>query len=89
VGDTELWIVSLDVKWELLTGAVRPYLQAGPGAYVPESGSTELGFNVGAGVDLVLAPAWVLELGADYHEAPGATPDVELLNPHVGLIYRF
>jgi hypothetical protein len=89
VSDTELWIVSLDVKWELLTGAVRPYLQAGPGAYVPESGSTELGFNVGAGVDIVLAPAWVLELGADYHEAPGATPDVELLNPHVGLIYRF
>jgi hypothetical protein len=89
LSDTDLWTLSLGLQWDLLTGPMRPYLRAGPGAYVPESGSTEAGFNVGAGVDLDLAPSWVLELGADYHGASGIEPDLELLTAHVGAIYRF
>lgn len=89
LSDAELWSVSVDLKWELLPGTVRPYVQAGPGIYIPDSGSTEPGFNVGAGVDFRIAPAWSFETGVDYHNVTGADPDVEFLVPHAGVIYRF
>ena len=89
VSDADLWSVSLDLKWEFGSGAVRPYLQAGPGIYIPDSGSTELGYNLGGGIDFEVAPAWDFEVGADYHAAPGTDPDVEFFNLHLGVVHRF
>ena len=89
LSDIDLWSLSIDLRWEPLTGKVRPYLQAGPGVYFPESGSSEAGYNLGVGMSFELNPAWDLEVGINYHAAPGFVPDVEFFQPLVGLIYRF
>ncbi len=46
---------------------LSPYLQGGLGFYKPKTGSTELGFNIGAGAKIPLDGPFMLELGFDYH----------------------
>ncbi len=43
------------------------FLEAGPGVYWPKGGGSDLGFNLGLGVQLPISPRHTLELGADYH----------------------
>lgn len=87
--DTYLWNVSLNLKYQLLSGTVRPYLAGGPGLYIPESGSSEPGVNVGLGLDFVLDPHWTFELGADHHVIFTSGGDTEFTVPHIGFIHYF
>lgn len=43
------------------------FLEAGPGIYWPKGGGSDLGFNLGLGLQLPISTRHTLELGADYH----------------------
>jgi opacity protein-like surface antigen len=89
VSDTYWWNISANLKYEFTTSPLRPYANGGPGIYIPESGSTKPGFNVGLGLDYSLTSDWIIELGADYHHVFTSGSDTQFFVPHVGLIYRF
>ena len=89
VDDTYWWNISANLKYELNTNPLRPYVIGGPGVYIPEHGSTRAGFNVGLGLDYSLSPSWTLELGGDYHHIFTSGSDTQFIVPHIGVIYRW
>lgn len=89
VSDTYWWNISANLKYEFTTNPLRPYINGGPGIYIPESGSTKPGFNAGLGLDYSLTSDWTIELGADYHYIFTSGSDTQFFVPHIGLIYRF
>lgn len=89
VSDTYWWNISANLKYEFTTNPLRPYINGGPGIYIPESGSTKPGFNAGLGLDYSLTSDWIIELGADYHHVFTSGSDTQFFVPHIGLIYRF
>ncbi|NIM10864.1 MAG: outer membrane beta-barrel protein [Candidatus Aminicenantes bacterium] len=88
-GDMYWWNISCNIKSEILTRPFRLYVNAGPGIYIPKTGSLEQGFNVGAGVSYSLASRWALELGTDYHRIFTKGFDNTFFLTHARLIYRF
>lgn len=79
--------VSLNAK--LLTPITllfRTYIQAGPGLYIPKSGSSTAGFNVGIGGNLNVKSGLNLEFGVDYHNLPKYP--VHFLTVHFGVLFR-
>ncbi len=61
------------------------YLQGGPGIYWPKSGSSDLGFNLGLGVQLPIPSSqFRLELGADYHRV---SKDEQFLTLQLGVLF--
>ena len=89
VSDTYWWNISANLKYEFTTNPLRPYVNGGPGVYIPEHGSTRLGFNAGLGLDYSLTSDWIMELGADYHHVFTSGSDTQFFVPHLGLIFRF
>ena len=89
VSDTHWWNISANLKYHLTPNAWRPFVNGGVGMYVPESGSTKPGLNLGAGVKYTLRSDLFLEIGADYHFVFSSPDEIEFLVPHVGLAYRF
>jgi opacity protein-like surface antigen len=89
ISDTYCWNISANLKYEFTTNLLTPYVNGGLGMYIPESGSTKPGFNVGLGLDYSLSSDWIMELGADYHHVFTSGSDTQFFVPHVGLIYRF
>lgn len=65
----------------------KAYIEAGPGIYAPEYGSTEFGSNAGLGLNFLLNSQVILEIGGDYHTIPD--PDWQFIHAHGGVIYRF
>lgn len=88
-GDMHWWNISCNIKSEILTRPFRLYMNAGPGIYIPKTGSLEQGFNVGAGVSYSLASRWSLELGTDYHRIFTKGFDTVFFLTHARLTYRF
>lgn len=89
VSDTHWWNLSANLKYEFSSDPVRGYVNGGIGLYLPESGSSEAGYNVGIGVDYDAPFGWTLELGADYHEISTSGAHTKFVVPHIGGIYRF
>lgn len=89
VSETYWWNISANLKREFTTSPLRPYVNGGPGIYIPKSGSTRLGFNVGLGLDYALTSDWTVELGGDYHYIFTSGSDTKFFVTHIGLIYRF
>lgn len=87
--DTHWWNLSTNLKYELTTHPLRPYVNVGPGLYKPKGGSIKPGLNVGLGMDYSLNPYWILELGGDYHHVFTRGSSTRFFVTHVGLIYRF
>jgi hypothetical protein len=63
------------------------YIQAGPGFYIPESGSKAFGSNLGIGLEYDISNNITFVLGADYHILFGK--DVQFTQTHGGIIFRF
>lgn len=81
--------ISANLKYEFTEGFLRPYANAGTGIYIPESGDTKPGLNIGLGLAYPLASGWAIELGGDYHHIFTSGSSTQFLVPRVGLIHRF
>ena len=71
------------------SGSLKPYVNAGPGIYIPKHGSTELGFNAGFGLDYSLSRNWIIGVGTEYHNVFTGGNDIQFFKPHIRLIYKF
>lgn len=89
LGNIHWWNLSANLKWELSTNPLRPYVNGGFGLYMPNTGSVRPGFNLGLGLDHTLNPNLVLEGGVDYHHILTPQEDPEFYTSHIGLIFRF
>ncbi|MCF6211670.1 MAG: VWA domain-containing protein [Gammaproteobacteria bacterium] len=90
VSDTHWWNVSANLKYELTsTNPWRPYINGGVGLYIPESGASKGGYNLGLGFDYNASPEWTLELGIDHHEIFTSGSNTQFLVPRVGAIFKF
>lgn len=89
VRDTYWCNISANFKNKLVKLSLCPFINGGPGIYIPENGSVKAGFNVGVGLDCSLTPDWIIELGADYHHVFTNGNDVDFCVQHISLIYRF
>jgi len=87
--DDNYWInLSANVRYhQPLSGPLSYYIGAGPGIYIPEAGSTEIGANAGFGLDYEYNSFITIELGTNYHKIFDGNG--EFLHPYVGLILRF
>jgi hypothetical protein len=83
------WInLSANVRYQRpIRRPLSYYIGGGPGVYIPETGNTEFGANLGFGLDYDYRSFVTLELGADYHAVFGE--DIQFLHNHAGIIFRF
>lgn len=81
--------LSANLKWELSTKPLRPYVIGGFGFYISDAGPTKPGFNVGVGIDQRLNQRMVFEVGIDYHHILTSWTDPIFYTGHIGLIFRF
>lgn len=86
--DDTYWLnFSADLKYKILTSVWTPYIQGGLGYYVPKTGDSGLGVNLGLGLDYDASSSLTWELGADYHNVLGE--DIQFLQGHIGVIFKF
>ncbi len=87
--DDNYWInLSANVRYEIQHPSnFIIYLGGGLGYYIPKTGNSGLGFNLGFAINYDINRHLFVEFGADYHRVFGK--DVEFLHSHVGLVYRF
>ncbi len=88
IEDTYWLNISLNMKYEFTTKTIRPYINTGPGIYIPKTGTLRPGFNVGLGVDFSLSSGLIMELGTDYHHIFYSGSGTKFLTGHAGLIFR-
>ncbi len=89
VSDTYWWSLTANVKYAFTPQGLRPYITAGLGIYIPESGSIRVGGNGGLGVDYNIDRYWSIEAGVDYHLIFTSGSDTEFLVPRIGVLRRF
>ncbi len=89
VSDTYWWNLSANIKYTFAPNIWTPYINGGLGIYVPKSGSSKPGINLGAGLDYTLRADLIFELGVDYHNIFTRGSNTEYLVPHIGLVYRY
>lgn len=90
--DDTYWInLSANVKYYIYRFADfgKVWVNAGVGAYQPESGSTRAGANFGVGLGGDINPQWRWELGMNYHHVFVSEDDIQFAAPQVGVIYKF
>jgi hypothetical protein len=66
-GSINIYQFSVDGKGYLLTGNIRPFINAGIGGYAFSPGSTKFGGNVGGGVLFTLSSRWGLQGSYNFH----------------------
>lgn len=90
VGDNSVWNLSLNLRnyreIPTMPGNVWSYyLGGGPGVYIPEFGDTELGYNIGFGLNRVISSTITAEIGMDYHKT---FDTIEFIHTHIGVVLR-
>ncbi|MCK4824839.1 porin family protein, partial [bacterium] len=87
--DDNYWMnVSANIKYrEQLRPQLFFYFNGGPGYYIPETGDSRFGLNLGAGFNYDYTNTINFELGADYHTI--FDEGIQFVHSHAGLILRF
>lgn len=88
IDDIYWWNISLNLKYKFRLRIIPLYMNAGPGLYIPGTGSLKPGINAGLGIDFPLAPRLTLELGTDYHRIFTTGIGTEFFVVHAGMILR-
>ncbi len=61
------WNVSGTVRYYLPTKRLKPFVNLGPGLYIPHEGDIRFGAKIGLGVDYAISDRINIEFGTDYH----------------------
>jgi hypothetical protein len=83
------WInLSANLRYyKLFRGSWSVFAGGGPGYYIPESGNSAFGANVGLGLNYEISPQVNLELGTGYHIV--FDNDIKFIQNHLGIVLRF
>ena len=88
LSDTHWLSVTGGIKYTLAPGTYEPFVSAGGGLYIPESGSTEPGIFVGAGVAQKINQDWSFEINANYNTIFTSNSNTKYSVIRAGLIYH-
>ncbi len=88
--DRTWWQLGGNLRYELPAQAAgRVLVNGGLGAYFPDQGSAEPGFNVGLAYRRTLRQDLDLEVGAEHHRILTPGPDQEFSIARAGVIFQF
>ena len=88
--DLDIYNVSLNGKFYLARGILRPFLNAGAGNYWFDPNGNDIGFNLGGGLQWLLSQSYGIEGWYNYHNAfRSSETDAQFSNFLVGLSIRF
>jgi hypothetical protein len=87
--DDTYWInLSANLRYyQPVCGPWSIYLGGGPGLYISKNGSTELGANLGFGLDYDYNSLINFEMGVDYNLL--FNQDFRFMHSHVGVVFQF
>jgi opacity protein-like surface antigen len=87
--DLDAWQLSVNGRFYLPTATrLKPYANAGAGAYKLDPGSTEFGYNAGVGLDYELRPNLALEGAYNYHDVDPGNLNIEFSTLQIGLRWQ-
>jgi hypothetical protein len=88
--DLDIWTLSGNAKYTFNpTDPLQVFLNGGAGIYHFDPGDTELGLNLGLGLQLPLSKRFSLEATYNAHNAITASPDLEFDQLQLGLLISF
>jgi len=61
------WNISPTIRYYLPTERLKPFINLGPGFYIPDEGNNRFGVKMGLGLDYRIADRINIEVGTDYH----------------------
>jgi hypothetical protein len=89
------WNFSATMRYYLKLERFDPYVNVGPGIYLPDEGDTRFGFKTGVGVDYPVSDRFKIEIGTDYHHILAGSGDTFYQDQktafqhfHAGVIYN-
>jgi hypothetical protein len=89
------WNISPTLRYYPPMGRVSPFINCGPGFYMPDEGDNRFGFKVGLGVDYPVTDNIRIEAGTDYHFIPADEEAMYFQDRktafqhfHTGIIFR-
>lgn len=88
-GDIDVTQFGANGKWYFAQPGFKPFLTAGVSGYAFDPGSTRFGVNLGAGVQVDLAPQWSLEGRYTLHQVTNNSPNSSYSTLTLGLRYAF
>ncbi|MGA9566891.1 MAG: outer membrane beta-barrel protein [Candidatus Korobacteraceae bacterium] len=88
-GSLNIYQFSVDGKAYLLTGNIRPFINAGIGGYAFSPGSTYFGGNVGGGVLFTITPHWGVQGSYNFHAVSTPVSTTQFSTLQGGIRYVF
>lgn len=88
-GDIDVTQFGVNGKLYFPQPSVKPFVTVGVGSYAFDPGSTRFGVNLGAGLQVDLAPQWSLEGRYALHRVTGNAPNSSYSTLQLGLRYAF
>jgi len=88
--DIDIWLLGGNAKFTLNPSSpVQVFVNGGVNVYDIDPGSTEFGWNAGAGLAVPINPQLTIEGTFNYHQATTASPDVEFNQYQLGVLFHF
>jgi opacity protein-like surface antigen len=91
--DVDLWALTSDARWYLLTGRWQPFLLAGVGIAtadpIDEGTGTDIALRFGGGLEAYVTEAVALAFDASYVLPTSKVKDLPYLSLAWGVLYRF
>lgn len=88
--DIDIWSLGCNAKFTLNpSSSVQAFFNGGVNIYDIDPGSTELGWNAGAGLAIPINAQWTFEGTYNHHRVTTASPDVEFDRFQLGVLFNF
>jgi hypothetical protein len=92
-GDVDLWALTSDAKWYLLTGRWQPFFLTGVGIVTAdplrEGTGTDVGGRLGVGIEAYVTENLAVAFDASYVLPTAKVKDLDYLSMTWGFLYRF
>jgi len=88
------WNITPSIRYHIPMKRFKPFINVGPGLYIPREGNNRFGFKAGLGFDYDIGNGLLFEMGTDYHQVFSKKGDANFGGKkfafqhfHVGVIY--
>jgi hypothetical protein len=89
------WNISPTIRYYLPKARLKPFINCGPGFYIPDKGDNRLGAKIGLGLDYPISKRINIEIGTDFHYIFEGNNEMIFQNKktsfqhfHTGIIYK-
>ena len=89
------WNISPTIRYYLPMARFKPFINCGPGFYIPDKGDNRFGTKIGLGLDYPISDRINIEVGTDFHYIFEGDKDILYQNKktsfqhfHTGITYK-